>query len=97
MITKVGLIDLGNMGSALARNALQAGFDHMVYDVCEKPLKDLIRLGAKVGSSPAESEHMETSSAVVDGARAGARCGFFRSRNSARHAALRVDSRPEKD
>jgi 3-hydroxyisobutyrate dehydrogenase-like beta-hydroxyacid dehydrogenase len=97
MITKVGLIDLGNMGSALARNALQAGFDHMVYDVCQKPLKDLIRLGAKVGSPPAESEDMETSSAVVDGARADARCGFLGSRNSARHAALRVDSRRKKD
>ncbi|MBF8305602.1 MAG: NAD(P)-dependent oxidoreductase [Acidobacteria bacterium] len=69
-ITRVGFIGLGNMGKPLAANLLQAGFDLMVYDVREGPVKDLAAKGAKVGASPAEiGRHGEVIElAVVDDA-----------------------------
>jgi len=70
MTTKVGFIGLGSMGSALADNILQAGFDLMVYDVREEPMTEFVRRGAKAGGSAAEvgahGEIIET--AVVDDA-----------------------------
>lgn len=70
MITRVGFIGLGSMGKPLAANLLQAGFDLMVYDVREEPVKELAAKGAKVGASPAEvGRHAEVIElAVVDDA-----------------------------
>jgi len=70
MALKVGFIGLGSMGSALADNVLQAGFDLMVYDVREEPMKDFVRRGAKAAGSPAEvGAHGElVATAVVDDA-----------------------------
>lgn len=70
MITRVGFIGLGNMGKPLATNVVQAGFDVMVYDVREEPVKELAAKGAQVGASPAEvGRHGEVIElAVVDDA-----------------------------
>ena len=50
----VGFIGLGNMGKAMATNVIKAGFDLIVYDVREEPIKELVGLGAKVAGSPRE-------------------------------------------
>lgn len=70
MPTPTGYIGLGNMGMPLAANALRAGFDVMVYDVREEPMRRLAALGAKVGRSPREvGEHAEiVELSVVDDA-----------------------------
>ncbi|HEY2989486.1 MAG TPA: NAD(P)-dependent oxidoreductase [Candidatus Binatia bacterium] len=70
MALKVGFIGLGTMGSALAANALHAGFDLMVYDLREEPVNELVRLGAKAAGSAAEiGAHGEViQTAVVDDA-----------------------------
>ena len=41
MATKVGFVGLGNMGKPLATNAVQAGFDVMVYDLRETRVQEL--------------------------------------------------------
>jgi 3-hydroxyisobutyrate dehydrogenase-like beta-hydroxyacid dehydrogenase len=67
---KTGYIGLGNMGKPIATNAIRAGFDLMVYDVREAPMRELEALGAQAADSPAEvakhSEIVELS--VVDDA-----------------------------
>ncbi len=42
------------MGKAMATNVANAGFDLMVYDLREEPLKELAGLGARVARSPKE-------------------------------------------
>ncbi len=54
MVKKVGFIGLGNMGKAMATNVIKAGFDLMVYDVREGPLKEMAELGAAIARSPRE-------------------------------------------
>jgi 3-hydroxyisobutyrate dehydrogenase len=56
------------MGKPLAINAIKSGFDVMVYDLREEPLKELAGLGAKIGRSIKEvGEHGEVIGvAVVD-------------------------------
>lgn len=54
MATRVGFIGLGNIGKPMAVNVATAGFDLMVYDVREEPLKELAALGAAVAHSPRE-------------------------------------------
>jgi 2-hydroxymethylglutarate dehydrogenase len=44
---RVGFIGLGAMGKPMAMNILKAGFDLMVTDVREDPIRELVRLGAK--------------------------------------------------
>ncbi len=70
MVKKVGFIGLGTMGKAMAANVLNAGFDLMVYDLREQPLKELARLGAGIAQSPREiGQHAEVVEiAVVDDA-----------------------------
>jgi 3-hydroxyisobutyrate dehydrogenase-like beta-hydroxyacid dehydrogenase len=51
---KVGFIGLGVMGKPMAMNLLKAGFDTVVYDVAKGPLAELLKIGAKVCSSPKE-------------------------------------------
>jgi 2-hydroxy-3-oxopropionate reductase len=52
MIARVGFIGLGSMGKPIAINLARSGFDLMVYDLREEPLKELGALGAKIGMSP---------------------------------------------
>lgn len=70
MATRVGFIGLGTMGQALATNVVKGGFDLMVHDVREPPMRELAQLGAKVARSPREvGEHGEIIEiAVVDDA-----------------------------
>ncbi|MGH7773185.1 MAG: NAD(P)-dependent oxidoreductase [Candidatus Binatia bacterium] len=68
MTTRVGFIGLGRIGKPMAINVAKAGFDLMVYDVREEPLKEAARLGAKVARSLKEAgRHGEiVEVAVVD-------------------------------
>jgi len=60
MKRKIGLIGLGIMGKPMAKNLLNAGHELVVYDVVEAPLRELEKLGAKVGrSSRAVAEESE--------------------------------------
>jgi len=70
LVKKVGFIGLGTMGKAMATNVANAGFDLMVYDLREEPLKELAGLGAKIAQSPREiGQHAEVVEiAVVDDA-----------------------------
>ena len=70
MVKKVGFIGLGTMGKAMAINVVKAGFDLMVYDIREAPLKELAALGASIARSPREvGQHAEVVEiAVVDDA-----------------------------
>lgn len=70
MATKVAYIGLGSMGKPIAINVVKAGFDLMVYDLREQPLKELAALGAKIARSPKEAgEHGEIiETSVVDDA-----------------------------
>jgi 2-hydroxy-3-oxopropionate reductase len=56
----IGFIGLGRIGKPIAANILAAGFDLMVYDVREEPVRELAQLGAKraVGLA-ALGEHAE--------------------------------------
>jgi len=54
MATRVGFIGLGNIGKPMAINIAKAGFDLMVYDIREEPLKELAALGVKVARSAKE-------------------------------------------
>ena len=51
MKLKIGLIGLGIMGKPMAKNLLKAGHELVVYDVVEAPLRELEKLGAKIGRS----------------------------------------------
>ncbi len=70
LVKKVGFIGLGSMGKAMAVNVVKGGFDLMVYDVREEPMKELADSGAKIARSPKEiGQHSEVVEiAVVDDA-----------------------------
>lgn len=52
---KVGVVGLGRMGGAFARNLLRrGGYELYVYDIVKSKVEDFIKLGAKGVSSPAE-------------------------------------------
>lgn len=60
MAEKVGFIGLGQMGRPFAANIIKAGFDLVVYDVREEPMKVLAALGAATATSPREvAEHAD--------------------------------------
>jgi len=60
MIRKVGFIGLGTMGKPMAINIAKAGFDLMVYDIREEPLRELGTLGVKIARSAKEvGEHAD--------------------------------------
>ena len=44
---QVSFIGLGVMGARMAKNLIKKGFDLTVYDVAEKPVAELLALGAK--------------------------------------------------
>ena len=52
---KVGFIGLGNMGSAMARNLIEAGHALTVYNQTKSRAEEFRPLGAKVASSPSEA------------------------------------------
>lgn len=54
MIRKVGFIGLGTMGKPMAINIAKAGFDLMVYDIRQEPLRELGTLGVKIARSAKE-------------------------------------------
>jgi 3-hydroxyisobutyrate dehydrogenase-like beta-hydroxyacid dehydrogenase len=57
---RVGFIGLGVQGKYLAINLAQAGYDVMVRDVREEPMKELAAVGARVARSNREvGEHSE--------------------------------------
>jgi len=68
MTIAVGFVGLGRIGKPIAANILTAGFDLMVFDVREEPIRELAQLGAKRARSLRElSEHAEIIAvAVVD-------------------------------
>jgi 3-hydroxyisobutyrate dehydrogenase-like beta-hydroxyacid dehydrogenase len=68
MTLAVGFVGLGRIGKPIAANILAAGFDLMVFDVREEPMRELAQLGAKQASGLRElSEHAEIIGvAVVD-------------------------------
>ena len=49
---RVGFVGVGNMGGAMAANALAAGHDVTVYDARGDAVDALVALGARAGSSP---------------------------------------------
>lgn len=70
MTTSVGFVGLGRIGKPIAANILAAGFDLMVFDVRDEPVRELARLGAKRARGLRDlSEHSEiVGVAVVDDA-----------------------------
>ena len=42
----IGFIGLGNVGSKLAKNILQSGYNLFIYDIDEKTSKKLVSKGA---------------------------------------------------
>lgn len=54
MITRTGYIGLGNIGREIALNVLRGGFDLMVYDLREEPLREFASRGTRIGRSARE-------------------------------------------
>ena len=52
---KIGFIGLGNMGSAMARNLLEAGHDVTVWNRSPEKAEPLVAAGAKRAATPAEA------------------------------------------
>jgi len=53
-LKKVGFIGLGEMGSPMAKNLLNKGFDLTVFDVRKEAVEELRELGARSSGSPQE-------------------------------------------
>jgi 2-hydroxy-3-oxopropionate reductase len=51
---KIGFIGLGIMGRPMALNLLKAGYELMVYDVLPERMEELIKAGARRGTSAAD-------------------------------------------
>lgn len=51
---KIGFIGLGIMGRPMAKNLVKAGYELVVNDIIEEPVKDLESLGAHSASTPKE-------------------------------------------
>ncbi len=52
---KVGFIGLGNMGSAIARNLIEAGHDLTVYNRTRSRAEAFASLGARIAEAPGEA------------------------------------------
>jgi len=50
----IGFIGLGIMGKPMAKNLLKAGYELVVFDVVEGPLKEVVAAGAKAATSPSD-------------------------------------------
>lgn len=51
---KIGFIGLGIMGKPMAKNLLKAGYSLTVYDVVPEKIDELVKAGARAGSSSKE-------------------------------------------
>ena len=51
---KIGIIGLGNMGSAVASNILRANYQIFVFDIRKEAADKLVKKGAKWKNSPKE-------------------------------------------
>jgi len=51
---KIGFIGLGIMGKPMAQNLLNAGYEVTVYDIVSERMEDLLKAGARRGSSAKE-------------------------------------------
>ena len=51
----IGFIGLGIMGKPMAKNLLKAGYQLVVYDILDAPVKELVEAGAQAGSSPKDA------------------------------------------
>jgi 2-hydroxy-3-oxopropionate reductase len=51
---KIGFIGLGIMGNPMAKNLLKAGYSLTVYDIVPERMDDVVKAGAKAGSSSKE-------------------------------------------
>ncbi len=49
---RIGFVGLGIMGKPMAKNLLKAGYELVVFDVVEAPLKEVVAAGAKAATSP---------------------------------------------
>ena len=54
MSEKIGFIGLGIMGSPMAKNLINSGFEVYAYDIIEKNLNNIVNSGAKKALSPKE-------------------------------------------
>ena len=54
MAQVIGFIGLGIMGRPMARNLVKAGHSLVVHDIIRDPVDELVKAGAKPGSSPRE-------------------------------------------
>jgi len=52
MTTKIAFLGLGAMGSRIAKNLLERGYDLTVYNRDQKKCEELVNLGAKMASTP---------------------------------------------
>jgi 3-hydroxyisobutyrate dehydrogenase-like beta-hydroxyacid dehydrogenase len=62
---KVGFIGLGRMGKPMAINVLKTGFDTIVYDLREEPVRELSDLGARAAQSPNQAAEAADIVAIV--------------------------------
>jgi len=53
-MSNVGVVGIGNMGGAMARNLLKSGYSVVVCDVVKTAVDDLVSAGAAKAESPAE-------------------------------------------
>lgn len=51
---KLGFIGLGIMGLPMAKNLMKAGFDLVVFDIMDKPVQEMVLLGAEKAADPAD-------------------------------------------
>jgi 3-hydroxyisobutyrate dehydrogenase-like beta-hydroxyacid dehydrogenase len=54
-IKGVGVIGLGNIGSGIAKNIIEAGYDVTVYNRSPTKMEPFLKMGAKPASSPREA------------------------------------------
>jgi 3-hydroxyisobutyrate dehydrogenase-like beta-hydroxyacid dehydrogenase len=54
MTLRAGFIGLGNIGKPLASHLAPSGFETLVYDVVEEPVRELVAAGARAAGSPRE-------------------------------------------
>jgi len=54
MSEKIGFIGLGIMGSPMAKNLINSGFEVYAFDIIEKNLDNIVNYGAKKALSPKE-------------------------------------------
>lgn len=48
----IGFIGIGEMGTPMSQNLLKAGYPLVVYDIKEKAMESLVKMGAEQASSP---------------------------------------------